>query len=215
MRAFDGVFTLAVLGSLLRPVAAQKPAANTPKPTADCAAAAAITDHGAMDHSAHADIVANCGPLPKLPGQAAYGAISEIVRLLEADPMTDWSKVNIEALRQHLIDMDDVIMNAVSVQREVPGGMEATVTGTGRTVGAIRRMVVNHAATLSKGTEFNATTTEIPGGVRLVVVARSRSDLKMVARVRGLGFAGLLTEGDHHAAHHMALARGAAMAHDR
>ena len=34
------------------------------------------------------------------------------MRILEADPTTDWSKVNIGALREHLIDMDEVTMRA-------------------------------------------------------------------------------------------------------
>src|SRR6516225_4871594 len=42
---------------------------------------------------------------PILPGQDAFGAIQEIVQILQSDPTTDWSKVNISALRQHLIDM--------------------------------------------------------------------------------------------------------------
>jgi hypothetical protein len=41
---------------------------------------------------------------PVLPGQDAFGAVQEIVRMLEADPETDWSKVDLEVLRQHLID---------------------------------------------------------------------------------------------------------------
>ena len=36
---------------------------------------------------------------PTMPGQDTFGAIQEIVRILEADPKTDWSKVNLEALR--------------------------------------------------------------------------------------------------------------------
>ena len=39
---------------------------------------------------------------PTMTGQDAFGAIQEIVRILEVDPKTDWSKVNLEALRQHL-----------------------------------------------------------------------------------------------------------------
>ena len=46
-----------------------------------------------------------------MPGQSAYGAISDVVRLLKADPGTDWSRVNVEALRQHVIDMDDVTVD--------------------------------------------------------------------------------------------------------
>ena len=48
------------------------------------------------------------GLVPTMPGQEAFGTIQEIVRMLEADPATDWSKVNIGALREHLIDMDEV-----------------------------------------------------------------------------------------------------------
>ena len=47
-----------------------------------------------------------------MPGQDPFGAIQEIVRILEADPSTDWSKVNIAALREHLIDMNEVTLRA-------------------------------------------------------------------------------------------------------
>jgi hypothetical protein len=52
------------------------------------------------------------GTVPKEPGQDAFGTIQEIVQILEADPKTDWSKVNLEALRQHLIDMNEVTLKA-------------------------------------------------------------------------------------------------------
>ncbi len=51
------------------------------------------------------------------PG-AAFGAVQEIVEILEADPATDWSKVDIDALRQHLIDMDNVTLHAAGESRE-------------------------------------------------------------------------------------------------
>src|SRR4051812_40613019 len=65
-------------------------------------------------------------------GQAAFVAIRDVVRTLESDPKTDWSKVNIEALRQHLIDMDDVTMRSEVVQRPVAGGLQMDITGAGR-----------------------------------------------------------------------------------
>src|SRR5436305_14133105 len=70
---------------------------------------------------------------PTQPGQAAYGAIAEVVRMLEADPNTDWTRVNIEALRQHLIDMDEVTLRSKATQRNVDGGLEMNVIGAGRT----------------------------------------------------------------------------------
>jgi hypothetical protein len=152
--------------------------------------------------------------MPTLPGQAAFGAIKEIVAILKADPATDWSKVNVEALRQHLIDMDEVTMRAIVVQRVIPGGFEADVTGAGKTIGAIRRMLGNHSKMLSQGPDYRATASQIEGGTRLTVVAAKAGDAELTARIRGLGFAGLITEGDHHVRHHLAIARGDMAAHE-
>src|SRR5712691_10452773 len=76
---------------------------------------------------------------PTMPGQDAFAAIQEIVRILEADPKTDWSKVNLEALRQHLIDMNEVTLKAGAAATPVEGGLEVAVTGSDRTLAAIRR----------------------------------------------------------------------------
>ena len=54
---------------------------------------------------------------PTSPGQDAFGAIQEIVRILDADPTTDWSKVDIGALREHLIDMNEVTLHAAADER--------------------------------------------------------------------------------------------------
>lgn len=172
----------------------------------DCTAVAS-GDHATMDHNAHMAVAERCAAIPTLPGQAAFGAISEVVRMLKADPKTDWTKVNIEALRQHLIDMDEVTMRSVALQRDVPGGIEVDVTGSGRTTDAIRRMTRNHAGMLEDDSEYHASAKEIPSGARLTVTAK-HSDPNVVARIRGLGFAGIMTEGDHHASHHLAIARG-------
>jgi len=174
-------------------------------------------DHANMDHAAHQALMKACAApavLPTLPGQAAFGAISEIVGILKADPGTDWSKVNLEALRQHLIDMDEVTMRAAVTQHAVPGGFVADVTGAEKTMGAIRRMLGSHTKMLSQGAVYRATAAEIPGGVRLTVVAADPRNTGLVARIRGLGFAGIITEGDHHVRHHLAIARGDATAHE-
>jgi hypothetical protein len=194
---------------------AATPLALRAQTTAECAEIAAGTNHAEMDHAKHQQQMAVCekARLPTVPAQAAYAALSEVTRLLTADPATDWTKVNMEALRQHLIDMDDVTMRANVVQRPVAGGMEAVVTGSGRVAAAIKRMVVSHAAMLDGSPDYAARAEPLPNGVRLTVTARGQGSERAIARIRGLGFAGLLTEGDHHAAHHMALARGEAMAH--
>ena len=151
------------------------------------------------------------GGAPTMPGQDTFGAIAEIVRILEADPATDWTKVDIERLRQHLIAMNEVMLRAAVSRTPVSGGLVMEITGTGRTEQAIRAMVVPHAFELDRMPEWSAKADPIAGGVRLTVIAKKPDEAKLVARIRGLDFAGLITEGAHHQPHHLAMARGIAL----
>ena len=146
-------------------------------------------------------------------GQDAYATLAAIVAALEADSTTDWSKVSIEALRQHLIVMNDVTLGARTQQSTVPGGARMDVTGDGRVAASIRAMLHAHAPMLETLGMFRATVSDIPGGVRLTVTAADPNDERTAMKIRALGFSGLLTLGAHHTQHHMALARGEAMAH--
>ena len=166
---------------------------------------------GGMDHSRHGAMAAGASAAPA--GQDAYAAIAAIVAQLEADSTTDWSKVNIEALRQHLVVMNDVTLGARSAQVSVAGGARMDVTGDGRVAESIRAMLHAHAPQLERMSLYKATVVDIPRGARLTVTAADPSDAKTVAKIRGLGFMGLLTLGAHHAEHHLALARGEAMSH--
>ena len=84
-------------------------------------------------------------PQPLQGGQAAFAAITEIVQLLEADSTTDWSKVDLEALRQHLIDMDAVTLRARVKHLTTPAGLTLDITGDVLVAASIRRMVGAHA----------------------------------------------------------------------
>lgn len=145
---------------------------------------------------------------PKEGGQSAFTAIAEVVKLLDADPRTDWSKVNVEALRQHLIDMDEVTMRATVRSEPVAGGAAFTVTGSGRTLEAIRRMTRSRAATGTPDGSVRMSVTDVEGGVRFVALAGNPADARAVARIRGLGFIGVVALGDHHAPHHLGIANG-------
>ena len=143
--------------------------------------------------------------IPKLPGQDAFGAIQEIVQILEADPKTDWTKVSLEGLRQHLIDMNEVTLKAEATLKEIDGGLEIAVTGTGRTLLAIQRMVPAWAQTMNGHLQWNTKATELPNGELLTVTA---TNPKEVQHIRGLGFIGLLASGSWHQPHHLAMAKG-------
>ena len=162
--------------------------------------------HAAQAMHAQGDMV-----VPAASGQAAFGMIQQVVDILQSDPHTDWSNVNIDALRAHLIDMNDVMMKSVVLRKNVPGGLQMTITGRGRTQQAIRRMVPMHTVMLDAMPQWNARTTLLPEGARLTVTARNPKDLHTVQMIRGLGFAGLLAEGHHHRLHHMEMARGLPM----
>jgi len=142
---------------------------------------------------------------PTLPSQDAFGAIQEIVRTLDADPNTDGSKVDLEALRQHLIDMNEVTLRADADPKQVEGGLEVTVTGSGRTLIAIQRMVPAWAQTMYGHQGWSTKATPLPNGELLTVTA---ANPKEVQHIRGLGFIGLLVSGSMHQPHHLAMAKG-------
>jgi hypothetical protein len=149
-------------------------------------------------------------PIPSMPGQDAFGAVQEIVRILRADPRTDWSRVNLDALREHLIDMHEVTLRAAVAVQRVEGGIRAAVTGEGRTLQAIRRMVPAHAREIDGQDGWQARTETLPDGVALTVIAAEPREAQVI---QGLGFIGVLATGAHHQRHHLAMARGGFHAH--
>lgn len=154
--------------------------------------------HGGMTMHGHS------GSLPAMPGQDAFGTIAEIVQMLQADPATDWSKVNIGALREHLIDMNEVTLRAVASERMLDNGIEIAVTGEGRTLAAIKRMVPAHVHELAE-IGWNAKTEDLPNGVKLTVLA---SETAPLSKLKALGFMGIMVQGAHHQPHHLMMAKG-------
>ncbi len=142
---------------------------------------------------------------PTEPGQSAFAAIQEILALLEADPRTDWSKVDIEALRRHLVDMSNVTLASDVAVEPVERGARYTITGTGAVRESIRRMVTAHAATMSGKDGWNFIAAEHPDGAVLIVTV---DDPRNLPKLRALGFIGVMTRGMHHQEHHLMIARG-------
>jgi hypothetical protein len=139
-----------------------------------------------------------------MPGQDAFGTIQEIVQILQSDPKTDWSKVNIDGLRQHLIDMNEVTLHAAAAQRVIDNGVEITVTGEGRALEAIKRMVPAHVNELHE-IGWSAKSEDLSNGVKLTVLA---SEAQPLTKLKALGFMGIMVQGGHHQPHHLMMARG-------
>jgi hypothetical protein len=171
---------------------------------ASAAWAQGATTHHRAEHSA-THTVPHTAPRPTEAGQGAFAAIAEIVALLDADPDTDWSKVDVAALREHLVDMNELILNAVAREEPIPGGLRSTITGEGRTLRAIRAMVPAHAAELAKIEGWQVEAAVQDEGARLTVTS---TDPRQKTRIRGLGFFGLMATGAHHQAHHWAIVTG-------
>lgn len=158
-----------------------------------------MQDHGGgMMENMHSMMAGNGDDL----GQDALSAIRAVVSRLEADPDTDWSRINIDALRDHLVDMHEVTMNAEVETSEVDGGASYRVTGRNRTLQAIRTMVPMHANQLSQEFDWAVNSKEIRNGYEVTVTATAADQ---VARIRALGFYGFLVSGEHHTEHHLAI----------
>ena len=140
-------------------------------------------------------------PGPQETGQSAFAAMAEIVALLRADPDTDWAKVDIAALRRHLVDMELVTMEAEVTRSARPAGIRFEVRGGPRVLEAIRSMVPAHAPFLAAETGWDVTTEDLGDGVALLVDGDTD-------QIQGFGFFGLMTIGAHHQKHHLMMAKG-------
>ncbi|MDQ0315235.1 hypothetical protein [Amorphus orientalis] len=164
-----------------------------------------------MDHAGHrtgatpapaADRV-----LPSEPGDAAFAAIAEIVALFSAAPDTDWARVDIDALRTHLVDMNQLVLAANVTAEPIDGGLRMRVARAGRGGEAAGRMVPAHGPVLAAETGWSSQVDEDGDTIVWTVTGPTADD---AMKIRALGFFGLMATGDHHRAHHIALARGGA-----
>ena len=156
-----------------------------------------------MDHTAHG--VPGGAPVLTEPGQGAFAALSEVVAVLEADPETDWSKVDLNALRDHLVDMDRLVSDTVVREEVLPTGLHILASGDEATLATLRRMVPAHAAQLARDDRWHIEAIAEDTGVALTVTS---DDPAIAARIKGLGFFGLMASQDHHRSHHLGIAQG-------
>ena len=145
--------------------------------------------------------------VPTQTGNAVFGEIQEVLHKLEADPNTDWKKVNLEALRQHLLDMRHFTEDVeVVAQKPIDKGIEITLRAT--TPGAIPaldRAFSAHPKVLKAETGWDMTAAKDKDKYKLQITT---SDAAQVDKLRALGYIGVMVTGNHHPLHHWALAKG-------
>lgn len=174
-------------------------------------------DGQSMDHSQHQMMQAGNGghgggqqsmgsaSQPATAGQSGFAAVQEMVAMLEADPNTDWTQVNLDMLRSHLIDMDRVMMDATVQSSELANGMRHRITGDAQVTASIKRMVPAHVEQMRTEVSWAISMSENSSGVVLEITA---SESSQIAKIKGLGFAGFMVLGDHHQPHHLQMATG-------
>jgi len=101
--------------------------------------------------------------------------------------------------------MNEVTLRADAAPKQIDCGLEIAVTGNGRTLVAIQRMVPAWARMMNGQHGWTAKADTLPNGELLTVTA---TDPKEIEHIRGLGFIGLLVSGSMHQPHHLAMARG-------
>ena len=150
------------------------------------------------------------GTVPKEPGQAAFGALAEIVETLNRDSNTDWEKVDIDGLRRHLVDMNELTLNAKVRTEQREGSVVFHVSGSGNTLRAIQAMVPAHANQLMRSLNWKTETHSTKDGVIFTI---SSSEPNQLLRLKALGFFGVMATGSHHQVHHLQMATGKGHSH--
>ncbi len=139
-------------------------------------------------------------------GNDAFGTIQEVIAALLADPATDWSTVDIEALRRHLLDMHDMTLNVTVEQSDIANGLQAMVTPTtDRAAEALERVFAAHPQQLAAESGWAMQAMKHGDAWHVMVTSDDEADVPVI---RGLGYIGVMAWGAHHQPHHRAIATG-------
>lgn len=166
----------------------------------------AETNHNTMDHSQMSH--ASSTPQTQLTeaGTDAFATLQEAIVALNADPKTDWKKVNLEALRRHLVAMQDMTLNVEVKQKAIKNGFQAVVVPTTkRAARSLVKVLSAHPAQMLAETGWDMQVQNNNNVFTLTVTTKNSSEID---KIRGLGYIGVMAYGGHHQPHHWAMASG-------
>ena len=132
-------------------------------------------------------------------GDSVFTQIQNQVRTLQEDPDTDWTQVDLTALQQHLVDMEHLSLFAEVSTQYLANGLRYTVTGQGRTLAAIQRMVPMHAQQIATELGMQVEAEVTAEGAWISVIT---ADDKERAMYQAIGFLGLMTHRDVSSVHY-------------
>ena len=137
-------------------------------------------------------------------GNDIFATIQEVIVKLDNNPDTDWHKVNIEALRQHLLDMNDMAINVEVVNKKfLKNGLEVVVQAlTTRAETTLERVFKAHPYHLGRETGWDM---QVVRKGKQFIVTTITEKTEDVAKIVALSYIGLMAYGNHHQPHHWAI----------
>ena len=143
----------------------------------------------------------------KEAGNAIFGTIQEAIKMLDADPNTDWTKVDLEGLRQHLIDMENFTSGVdVLSKKNIEKGAEIVIRAKSKEAHySLERALKAHPSMLQSETGWTMDVKQNKERFTLTIETQKPEE---VARLRALGYIGVMALGDHHQVHHWMMASG-------
>ncbi len=143
----------------------------------------------------------------KEAGNAIFGTIQETIKMLDADPNTDWTKVDLEGLRQHLVDMENFTSGVdVLSQKKIEKGAEIVIRAKSEEAHhSLERALKAHPSMMESETGWTMGVKQNKERFTLTIETQKPDE---VARLRALGYIGVMALGDHHQVHHWMMASG-------
>jgi len=166
---------------------------------------AADKHSGQVEHSQHNTAGSHNTELQE-NGQAAFAALIEVVAILEQDDSTDWGNVDIDGLRAHLQDMNNLMLytqanKTITADTQI----QFDITGTAQSIPSIHRMVPAHSGFIEQSRGWVIEHELNDSGATVKITVQNTDYLK---RINALGFYGFMSLDSHHQTHHNRLAMG-------
>jgi len=125
---------------------------------------------------------------------------------LEQDANTDWSIVDIDELRAHLLDMNHLMLDTEATTSALSDTqIRFDIRGTDASIASIHRMVPAHSGFVSRSRGWKIEHELKDDGAALTI---SVEDPVSLSKLNALGFYGFMSLDSHHQAHHYQMVLG-------
>ena len=143
----------------------------------------------------------------KEAGNAIFGTLQETIKMLDANPETDWEKVDLEGLRQHLIDMENFTSGVDVLSNEkIAKGSKIVIRAKSKVAhDSLSRALKAHPSMMQSETGWTMGVEQNKERFTLTIETQKPEE---ITRLRALGYIGVMALGDHHQVHHWLMASG-------